>query len=60
MTRFQNRLKAKWHRENYSKDSSGHRKKQRTLVEEFNEGLDVLPYAKDGTLGEVLDELYSD
>lgn len=39
MTRFQNRLKVKMLRGNCSRDSSGHWKKQGTLVEEFDEGL---------------------
>lgn len=38
MTRFQNRLKAKRLRENYSRDSFGIGK-QGTLIEKFDEGL---------------------
>ena len=39
MTRFQNRLKAKRLRGNYSRDLSGHWKKQGALVEKFDDGL---------------------
>ena len=39
MTRFQNRLKAKRLRENYSRDSFGHWEKQGTLIEKFDERL---------------------
>lgn len=39
MTRFQNRLKAKRLRGNYSRASSGHWKSRGALVEEFDEGL---------------------